>query len=332
MIKHLFLRLLCLSIFFIPILSSEASFQPILSKKNKVKPFNTKRNEPPYYVSSANNGQLANQLFCVATTLAYAWDNDLIPVFPFLNTPDAGKSFNRDHIFFRLNTMQAPKSLSRYTNRKIDYIPIPSAKDVFLDGPFFSWRYFHHRREKLLEILAPSETILSYLHNKYADLITLPNTVAIHVRTTSHSVHKNSFPFPGLNYFELAISHFPEDSIFVVFSDRIKWCKKNFSERFPDKTFIFIEGNNHIQDLFLLSMMKHHILSNLTFSWWGAYLNTNPEQIVYVPARQAWRQWPIKDYYLPEWNVIEKDFSKDPYPADMYDYDKASTSLHEQRG
>lgn len=321
-----FVRPLAYILFILMICTQSPSYaaQKTYSKNPK-----KKENPGPYYVSSSNRGQLANQMFCVASTLAYAWDNDLIPVFPFLNADDANKSYNRDHIFFRIDASPCPKSLTYYTNRKIDYKPIPPLKDVFLNGPFFSWKYFHHHREKILEVFAPSESVLDYLYAKYADIISLPNTVGVHVRTTSREVHNSTFPFPGLKYFELAMANFPEDSIFVVFSDRINWCKKNFTERFPDKTLIFIEDNNHIQDLFLLSMMKHHILSNLTFSWWGAYLNTNPDQIVYVPFRLARKNWPLEDYYLPEWNIIPYDSIDEPYPADMYLYDESTKSLHE---
>lgn len=283
-----------------------------------------------HYVSAKNDGQLGNQLFTIASTLAYAWDNDLIPVFPFLNANDANKSHNRDHIFFRLNTSSSPHKLKTYTYYLIDYEPIPPSKDIFLNGPFFSWKYFHHHREKILEMFAPSDEILEYLYAKYAELIDLPNTVGVHVRTTSREIHHRRFPFPGLKYFELAMANFPENYTFVVFSDRINWCKENFKKKFPNKNFIFIEGNNHIQDLFLLSMMKNHVLSNLTFSWWGAYLNTNPDQIVYVPFRQARKNWPLEDYYLPEWHIVPYDSLHDSYPKDMYDYDESTTSLHEK--
>lgn len=317
-----FIQPLFILLFFI-MATSQQSFA-----YGQAKSYPKTENHCPCYVSSASKGQLGNQMFSIATTLAYAWDNNLKPVFPFLNADDANKSYNRDHIFFRLDTSKSPKHLTKYTNRQIDYVPIPPLQNVFLNGPFFSWKYFHHHREKILEVFAPSQEVLDYLNANYGNLIALPNTVGVHVRTTSRSVHSNSFPFPGLDYFEMAMNNFSSDAVFVIFSDRINWCKKHFNERFPDKTLVFIEGNDHIQDLFLLSMMKHHILSNLTFSWWGAYLNTNPDQIVYVPFRQARKNWPLEDFYLPEWNIVPYDSANDRYPDDMNDYE--TTSIHER--
>lgn len=285
------------------------------------------------YIAGDFTGQLGNQLFGIATTLAYAWDNDLIPVFPFLNINKWNRPFNRDHMFFRLNHSKPNVKFSNYKDLEVAFIPIPSGKkNVRLIGSFYSWKHFHHHREKILETLAPSQEILSYLHEKYGDLIAHPKTVGVHVRTTSREIHNTSIPFPGLTYFGIAMDHFPDDCLFVVFSDRIKWCKKNFMEKFPSKNFVFIEGNNHIQDLFLLSMMKNHVLSNLTFSWWGAYLNTNPEHIVFVPncLSRYHANWPIEDYYLPEWHIVDYDFRKEPYPKDMYWYDEESQSLDEK--
>lgn len=288
------------------------------------------------FVTSRWDGQLGNQMFCVATTLAYAWDNNLKPIFPFLNEHDANKSYNRDRIFFRLDTSNYPRAFKHVIrNYSMSYIPIPpSLGDLFLDGPFFAWKYFHHHREELIQVFRPSDQILDNLYAKYGDLIANPNTVAIHVRTTSKHIHEHISPFPGLKYYELAMKEFPPDSLFVVFSDRIKWCKKNFAEKFPDKTFVFIEGNDHIEDLFLMSLMKHNILSNFTYSFWGAYLNENPNKKVKAPLRQYRPPlvWPIQDFYLPEWDVIPYDPINDSYPEDMYWYDEKSTSLNEANG
>lgn len=276
-----------------------------------------------------NNYQLGNQLFCIASTLAYAWDHSFEAVFPFLNEPGANRKYNRDAMFFRLD-MYLPRKINKnYYDMSWRYNPIPSfRRDVTLVGPFMSWKYFHHYRERILDILAPSAEIQQYLWGKYSQLIQNPHTVGVHVRTMDKTTH-TSIPFPGLIYFELAMEYFPDSSVFVVFSDRINWCKKNFTEKFPTKHFLFIEGNDHIQDLFLLSKMHGHILSNSTFSWWAAYLHDDLDHLVCVP--ESWFAPHFKaqmdDIYLPNWVRIPHDIFKTPYPEDMYLYDERSASV-----
>lgn len=64
-------------------------------------------NKKPF-VTCSLNGQLGNQLHQIATTLAYAWDNDMDPIFPDLNNTDLNISINSKRIFFRLNSSSLP--------------------------------------------------------------------------------------------------------------------------------------------------------------------------------------------------------------------------------
>lgn len=270
------------------------------------------------FVSCHLMGQLGNQLFEIATTLAYAWDHDLAPVFPELHSNAHRISYNRDALFFRLDDSVPPRPFAQRVCQRTPFSidSIPALSDLYLDGYWQSWKYFHHYREELLSIFAPSDFYMDYLENKYAELLRHPKTVAIHVRTSvkwKHDAHKH--PFVGFDYYERAIALFPEDSLFVIFSDRIESCKKRFSKM--GKNILFIEGNDHIADFHLMSKMQHVILGTSTFSWWGAYLNENPNKIVVAP--QEWLHpdyWPSSDYvadfYLPEWILLPVFFGDYP--------------------
>lgn len=298
------------------------------------------------YISITLKGsQLGNQMFHAAACLSYAWDHDLIPVFPELSENANQLSYNKDRIFFRLDPSSSPIPLTKYETLAPNYEPLPSdLANVLLDGGFFSWKYFDHHREKIQEVFAPSEEIVSYLHHKYGSLLAQENTVAVHLRTYSKKVHEEGLHFVGMPFFESAMEKFPNDSVFVIFSDRINWTKAHFQKQFPDKKLLFIEGNDHIEDLFLMSMMKHQILSRSTFSWWAAYLNQNTNKIVIAPALKglglpSWlkiplfklmsyfgkRTWINEEYHLPEWETLY--YTVEPYPSDIYAYGDESKSV-----
>jgi hypothetical protein len=280
--------------------------------------------DPPPLVSCSLFGQLGNQLFQISTTLAYAWDYGAKPIFPELNKQEYRISYNRDHIFFRLDASAATRPwTSAYAASDCSTEKVPFKPDQYLQGYFQSWHHFHHHRDRLLDIFSPSPSYLQQIKEKYGDLIDHPNTVSIHVRTGSKHKHETEgFRFVGLDYYRRAVRLFPEDSLFVVFSDRIGWCKHHFEFC---KNVVFIEGNDHILDLFLMSMMKHNIMGNSTFSWWGAYLNANPNKMTVVPfpwshpAVHSFPPNPPVGYFLPEWIVLQVDLNA-PYPKDMPNY------------
>jgi hypothetical protein len=269
-------------------------------------------------------GQLGNQLFIIAATSSYAWDYNAIALFPGLHDPKNHISLHRDKLFFRMDSSSSPRPFMREFWEKYWFSPdkIPYCnEDLFLHGYFQSWIHFHHHRNKLLSLFAPHPTGVDYLYAKYGELLCSPNTVSIHVRTNCRRMHE-SLPFLGIEYIKNAMSVFPADSKFVVFSDRINWCKKHVSKLPGD--FIFIEGNDEVEDLILMSMMKHHIIANSTFSWWSAYLNQNPNKKIVAPSITSIGA-STEYLYFPEWIVIPVTI--EPYPDDMCLYDAKSQSL-----
>ncbi|HAB99804.1 MAG TPA: hypothetical protein DCE71_08290, partial [Parachlamydiales bacterium] len=110
-----------------------------------------------------------------------------------------------------------------------------------------------------------------------------------------------------MDYYQRCIDQFPEDSLFVITSDRINWCKKHFSS--IPRNFIFVEDNYAIEDLFLLAKCKHNILCNSSFSWWAAYFNQNPDKKVLLP--RLWKNPALQinpraeDFFLPEWTLMD---------------------------
>ena len=87
-----------------------------------------------------------------------------------------------------------------------------------------------------------------------------------------------------------------------VFSDDIPWTKENFSPKAPVE---YVSTSSAALDLELMSLCKHNILANSSFSWWGAWKNDNPEKIVVAPKK--WFQTDkmnTRDLIPSDWRTI----------------------------
>jgi hypothetical protein len=84
----------------------------------------------------------------------------------------------------------------------------------------------------------------------------------------------------GKEYYDRAKEHFTNNHVFVFFSDDIGWCK----ETFKDGNNIFIEKQDDVLDLYLMSRIPNNIIANSSFSWWAAWLNNNASKKVIAPS------------------------------------------------
>ena len=77
------------------------------------------------------------------------------------------------------------------------------------------------------------------------------------------------------------------------------------AKNFIGNDFIFSDSTDDVFDLMLLSSCDHNISVNSSFSWWGAWLNSNPHKIVACPY--MWfnaNDVPIEDKICEGWSKI----------------------------
>jgi len=277
------------------------------------------KNQRPF-VTVKFQGRLGNQLFQAAAAISLALDNncDLLLPKKMLQWQKEDVGTTMQKILWRLPRSKISKrKLSQTYNQPVfsKYEPIPFHPNMRLSGYFESEKHFKHHKEVIVNLFSPSLEITRYLYSHYKQIIEHPKSVAIHVRTFYRDYLKDgphfyeAFPAPDLTYFEKALAFFGDDALFVVFSDHIDWCKKTFA-RFS-KNFVFIENEAYYHDFYLISLCKHVITSNSTFSWWAAYLNPNPGKIIL--ARTPWfycKERPSEDIIPADWICIEGD----PHP------------------
>ena len=115
-------------------------------------------------------------------------------------------------------------------------------------------------------------------------------SVSLHIRRGDY-LAKISLQVLGLmpmEYYTKGIDYISSkkaNTVYYIFSDDINWVKENLKI----DNARFVSGNiakTHIEDLYLMSQCKHHIIANSSFSWWGAWLNDDQDKIVIAP-----KQW-----------------------------------------
>lgn len=116
------------------------------------------------------------------------------------------------------------------------------------------------------------------------------NAVSLHVRRGDYASNPQTTATHGLcslEYYRASIQHIAErvhKPHFFVFSDDIAWVRENLKIDFHHQHVNHNHGAASYNDMRLMSMCKHHIIANSSFSWWGAWLNPSPHKIVLAPS------------------------------------------------
>ncbi len=127
----------------------------------------------------------------------------------------------------------------------------------------------------------------------FVEQINRTEAVAVHVRRGDYvSVEKTSTVHGtcSMDYYREAIALMKtqvNNPVFYFFSDDMNWVKQHL---LIDAPSVYVDVNDdahNYEDLRLMTLCKHQIIANSSFSWWGAWLNTNPAKIVVAPEKWA---------------------------------------------
>lgn len=284
-------------------------------------------------------GGLGNQLFQIFTTMAYAirnknrfyfvqsdflggqgttirrntyWNNFLNGLKMFLKPQEEGISVLVREQGFTYNDF--PTNIFANPNANLK-----------LFGYFQSYKYFVNEYATICRFLGlekKKEEILKVFqeYQPSPELffdVTNTNIVSMHFRLGDYKKLQDYHPIMTVKYYEksiqfiknntkydtLKILYFCEEDDHAEVLETIRKLKKH------NKNCEFVRAPNQMDDwqqMLLMSCCNHNIIANSSFSWWGAYFNSNPNKIVTYPSK-----WfgPIAghdtcDLCPPEWNKI----------------------------
>lgn len=174
------------------------------------------------------------------------------------------------------------------TEQKFQPSVLTMGSNVYLAGYWQSEKYFNAIEIIIRNDLQPKEPLPS-TSQKQLDLICNENSVSLHIRRGDYATNilaKQVLGTLSLDYYKKStqfISQKVLNPYFFIFSDDLNWVKQNMNLNYP---FEIIDGNPDYADLYLMSMCKHNIIANSSFSWLGAWLNPNLNKVVIAP-----KQW-----------------------------------------
>lgn len=203
----------------------------------------------------------------------------------------------RRKIFNRRNNI-----FEEVTSHTLKYKPeVFKLYNGYVDGYWQSEKYFKEIKNVIIQDFTfpkiDDENNIALIEQ-----IKLTNSVSIHIRRGDYV---NGFPMMDKEYYDEAIRYFEEkhkDTVFYVFSNDMEWAKENIQA----KELIFVDcntGTDSWKDMYLMTLCKHNIIANSSFSWWGAWLNQNIDKEVIAPSIWLYHQ-ETPDVYAENWKII----------------------------
>lgn len=235
------------------------------------------------------NGRLGNHLFHIAAAATLAKKNNCEYAVVchdkyLLSDPDNCTIYEyiqqfKSNFFKNVTILnKVPDECVVFNQSSFLYEPIKYVNNIYLLGTFQSEKFFDAELVRK-QFQIPAD-LKESLQKKYNHLLS-KGVTSINVRRGDYLNRPHEYNITSMHFFKKAINYVGKNNTFLIISDDIEWCKKHFK----GSNFYFADSNNTpLEDLYLQTLCRNNIISNSTFSWWGAWLNGNPDKIVVVPS------------------------------------------------
>jgi hypothetical protein len=173
-------------------------------------------------------------------------------------------------------------------------VPSNDSHSIYV-GYFQSDKYFIDFSDEIINLFGPDQKFKDFVCGEFP-IIGRERVCSINVRRGDYLNYPDYHPVISPEYIHKCLDII-KPSHCMVFSDDIEWCKENI--RFPGCTYV--EDYPPHEQLWIMSMCHDFIISNSSFSWWGAYLSRITDKRVFAPS--VW----FGPRFEGEWNDIYCD-------------------------
>lgn len=182
-------------------------------------------------------------------------------------------------------------------------------KDIYMVGYWQSSRYFNHIKQIIYDEFIPKYDLISENKELY-EIINKNESICVTIRRgdyISNPKFKKEYFMCDSDYFVRGINKIRElypNAVVICFSDDIEWVKNNV--RISGEVY-YESGKDPVwEKLRMMSMCKHFVISNSSFSWWAQYLSRNDKKVVIAPNK--WYPDGRKcDIFEPNWTLVEME-------------------------
>lgn len=255
------------------------------------------------YVTVNLIGGLGNLLFQIIATYYYAKLNNYTPIFCVTKNNNKRPSICKYRLFDKLTKYSLQNELIFTNKNELNFFDVNEKnQNIKLYGLFHDKKYISDILQNVTDILNFKD--FSHINIDQYKLSNTSNLVSVHVRRTDY-LKCNMYRILNKEYYQEAMSKFDiNNTLFLIFSDDIKWCKQSdYFSNIHNK--LFVETNmSDEEELYLMSKCDHNIIANSTFSLWGHYLNQNPNKKIVLP-----KEWFTSNINFDATNLIVFDCS-----------------------
>ena len=215
------------------------------------------------------------------------------------------------------------KDKNKFTDFSLDLLKETFDNNFYLEGHFESEKYFNDIKDDIKNEFTFKNNDLFKKNFFYQDIKNF-NSIGVCLRQNRFlegrgknnnisRIKSENFTIEQINYINRAVdvvkTKINNPKFFLWSNDLISIPKNkfNFDYTCVDTSGITKDVDNRILSLFLLKNCKHFITTTSSFNWWGAWLSSNTNKLVFRPSDKNFSNYKInnKDFWPNDWFKID---------------------------
>lgn len=197
--------------------------------------------------------------------------------------------FGMSRVFSKALSFAKIRRHIRFDEHYFDPRFLEVRENAYFEGYYQSPKYFEDFADEIRKDFS-FRGQLPAVCESVARKIASTDSVVLAIRR-GDSMKNPKAGFTGLEYYDRALAAIKEkvaNPHLFVFTEEVEWARENIKTDLPIDFITYDQAEEPTRDHFrLMTMCKHFIIANSSYSWWAAWLASNPGKVVIAPAQYA---------------------------------------------